>query len=97
MPESLILPAGMMVKVDERKFTLAGNYVVAGDIVPEKDKTQKTYGLKALCPSCNRIIRLTNKNWLQTDVRQALQCLHVDGTVHQMELADATEEPDYVG
>lgn len=97
MPESLILPAGMVVKVDERKFSLVDNFVVAGDVVPEKEKTQKTYLIKALCPTCNRIIRTTAKNWAQTDVRQNVECLHTDGTRHIMELADATEEPDYAG
>lgn len=98
MPESLILPAGMIVKLDERKFMLTGNYVVAGDVVPEKEvTTQKTYNIKVICPNCNRIGRFTKKNWIPGDVRNSVVCVHVDGSTYPMELADATEEPDYAG
>ena len=98
MPESLILPAGFVVKLDEKKFALAGNYVVAGDIVPDKEKTtQKTYNLKVICPQCKRIGRFTQKNWQPDDTRNSVVCVHVDGSTTPMELVDATEEPDYAG
>jgi len=98
MPESLILPTGFPLKIDDRKYTLAGNYVVTGDIVPEKDKTtQKTYNLKVICPTCHRIGRFTQKNWQPNETRNSVVCVHVDGSTTPMELVDATEEVDYAG
>lgn len=98
MSEQLILPAGMVVKLDERKFALKDNYVVSGDVIPEKDKdTQKTYMLKVMCPSCFRIMRVSTKNWIPTNTRANVRCIHTDGTEHIMELEDATEEPSYAG
>ena len=77
--EKYMLDPGDRITVKGEKIEVQESTLVGGTLIPKKDETQKTYLLKAICPKCKRIIRVTDKNWKSTEARVAIVCMHSDG------------------
>jgi hypothetical protein len=84
------LKTGDVFKHNKIKYQVIDTDTTVPAIVYEEDevKTQKTYMLKAACPSCGRIIRVTEKNFNPTAIRTAIMCVHADGTGNEFKLVD---------
>lgn len=55
------LPAGTKFKLGGQKIEVEEDCPIIGNYLPDDVKKQKTYQLKVICPTCERIIRLTKK------------------------------------
>lgn len=86
MADKYVLDAGDKISVKGERITVESTTVVEGSPIPKNDTPQKTYMLKASCPSCKRLIRITDKNWRTTEVRIAITCMHSDNTAHEFVL-----------
>jgi len=81
MPESIstfTLDAGTKVSVSGERYEVTETMTVPGNLIPKPEEKQKTYMMKAKCPTCGRIIRLTGKNWEPNEVRLSIICMHQD-------------------
>lgn len=76
---------------DGQKYKITETTSAKGEFVEVDLSKQKTYMLKASCPVCHRIIRLTQKNWEKSDVRLAIGCMHTNNEMHEFILSVDTE------
>ena len=87
------IESGTKVKgADGQRYSVSEELTAKGEFVEQSNSTQKTYLLKAVCPKCKRIIRVTNKNWKNTEVRIAITCMHVNGEAFNFELDETPGE-----
>ena len=80
------LNEGDKIRVRGEQYAITKTAFVEGEFIPKPETKQTTYMLKAHCPVCHRIIRVTSKNWSETDARANITCMHKDGNAYNFVL-----------
>lgn len=83
---TFLIDPGTKLTIKGERFEVTETAVVSGNPLPIEEKKQKTYMLKAVCPVCHRVVRVTQKNWDPTDARDSLTCMHKDGNAYNLVL-----------